>query len=100
MNEAPGAAARPLIEIIGVGKRFGALQVLSGVSLSIARSEVVCIIGPSGSGKSTLLRCINFLEPYDEGEIRIAGEPVGYAVDARGRRRPVRESEVERQRRD
>jgi polar amino acid transport system ATP-binding protein len=100
MHDAPDAKARPLIEIVGVSKCFGTLKVLNSVSLSVARSEVVCIVGPSGSGKSTLLRCINFLEPYDDGEIYIGGERVGYAVDARGRRRPAKESSVERLRRD
>ena len=48
---------------------------IKGVSLSVARGEVVCIIGPSGSGKSTLLRCLNWLEVPERGEIRIDGEP-------------------------
>ena len=57
---------------------------LRGVDLTVATSEVVCLIGPSGSGKSTLLRCVNFLETYDAGEIRIEGELIGYED---GRRR-------------
>ena len=68
----------PMIEISGVGKSFGAHEVLRGVDLSVARSEVVCLIGPSGSGKSTLLRCVNFLESYDVGEVRIEGKLIGY----------------------
>ena len=56
-----------MIELRGVCKRFGALQVLHGIDLTVERSEVVCLIGPSGSGKSTLLRCVNFLEAYDAG---------------------------------
>jgi polar amino acid transport system ATP-binding protein len=70
----------------GVTKRFGMHEVLRGIDITVDRSEVVCLIGPSGSGKSTLLRCINFLEPYDEGEVRIEGQLIGY-LDAPGRRR-------------
>ena len=71
MNEA-------MIAIKGVSKSFGATQVLREVDLAVKRSEVVCLIGPSGSGKSTLLRCVNFLETYDSGEIRIEGRLIGY----------------------
>ena len=76
----------PSVEMRGVCKRFGALQVLRDIDLSVARSEVVCLIGPSGSGKSTLLRCINFLESYDAGDVRVEGRLIGY-LDDRGRRR-------------
>ncbi len=62
-----------LIRIEGLYKSFGALQVLKGIDLSVARGEVVCIIGASGSGKSTLLRCINLLEEPDAGHIRFDG---------------------------
>ena len=65
-----------MIELQGVHKRFGDLEVLKGVDASISKGEVVCIIGPSGSGKSTILRCINGLERYEEGEIRIDGQLV------------------------
>jgi polar amino acid transport system ATP-binding protein len=68
-----------LVEIKDVRKRFGDQQVLKGVSLSIEAGEVVCILGASGSGKTTLLRCINHLETIDDGEIRVAGDLVGYA---------------------
>ncbi len=68
----------PMIEIAGVSKSFGVHQVLRSVDLVVKRSEVVCLIGPSGSGKSTLLRCVNFLEPYDSGEVLIDGRLVGY----------------------
>jgi polar amino acid transport system ATP-binding protein len=76
-----------MIEISAVSKSFGAHQVLRAVNLSVARSEVVCLIGPSGSGKSTLLRCVNFLESYDEGEVRIEGELIGYETAKDGARR-------------
>ncbi len=63
---------RPIVVIDDVHKSFGSVVVLNGVSLSVAKGGVVCIIGPSGSGKSTLLRCINGLVPIDRGSIRVA----------------------------
>jgi polar amino acid transport system ATP-binding protein len=62
-----------MIELKNVHKSFGRNEVLKGVSASICKGEVVCIIGPSGSGKSTILRCINGLERYESGEISIDG---------------------------
>jgi len=70
--------SQPLVQIRGVKKSFGALRVLDGVDLDVAKGEAVCVIGPSGSGKTTLLRCINLLEPYDDGSIRVDGIEVGY----------------------
>ncbi|HJQ01897.1 MAG TPA: amino acid ABC transporter ATP-binding protein, partial [Jatrophihabitans sp.] len=61
-----------------VCKRFGALEVLKGISLSVRRGEVMCLVGPSGSGKSTFLRCINHLEKIDAGRLSVDGELVGY----------------------
>ena len=66
----------PIVDIRGVHKSFGALSVLSGVSMSIPKGHTACIIGPSGSGKSTLLRCINALVPIDRGSIRVEGTEV------------------------
>lgn len=60
-----------MIELNNIYKSFGRNEVLKGVSASISKGEVVCIIGPSGSGKSTILRCINGLERYNAGEITI-----------------------------
>jgi ABC-type polar amino acid transport system ATPase subunit len=74
-----------VIELKGVSKRFGDNEVLKGISLSVEKGEVVGIIGPSGSGKSTLLRCINYLEPPDEGEILIGGA-LAYRDGQGGRR--------------
>ena len=60
-----------MIEVCGLVKYHDALRVLDGASLEVARGEVAALIGPSGSGKSTLLRCVNALEPFDEGEVRV-----------------------------
>jgi polar amino acid transport system ATP-binding protein len=62
--------------IDGLHKSFGTLEVLRGVDLAVAEHEVVCLIGASGSGKSTLLRCVNLLEPIDEGRIIVEGEEI------------------------
>jgi ABC-type polar amino acid transport system ATPase subunit len=64
----------PMLRLEGVHKRFGELRVLRGIDLEVARGEVVCVLGPSGSGKSTLLRCLNLLEPPEEGEILLEGK--------------------------
>jgi polar amino acid transport system ATP-binding protein len=79
-------AAVPLIELRHVAKWYGQHQVLTDVDLAVRRSEVLCIIGPSGSGKSTLLRCMNFLEPYQAGEVLVEGRLLGYRIDGAGRR--------------
>jgi polar amino acid transport system ATP-binding protein len=91
---------RPMIELARVSKSFGAHQVLRGVDLSVGHSEVVCLIGPSGSGKSTLLRCVNFLEPYDSGELRIDGRLIGYEDAPDGTRRPMRGRTLREMRRE
>ena len=65
-----------LIEIKGLHKAYGQFEALRGIDLSIAAGEVVVIVGPSGSGKSTLIRCINLLEDYQRGEVRVGGERV------------------------
>ena len=66
----------PVIELRHVDKHYGDLHVLRDVSLTVARGEVLVVIGPSGSGKSTLCRTINRLETIDSGEILIEGEPL------------------------
>lgn len=91
------ATTRALIEVRGLGKRFGDVEVLKGVDLDVRPSEVVCVIGPSGSGKSTLLRCMAFLERYDEGEVRINGELLGYR-EVDGRRVDARSRDIDRMR--
>jgi glutamate transport system ATP-binding protein len=71
-----GSTGDPLIVLEKVNKHFGSLHVLRDIDLSIARGEVVVVIGPSGSGKSTLCRAINRLEPIDDGVIRFDGRPL------------------------
>jgi polar amino acid transport system ATP-binding protein len=73
--------ASPEIEISGLVKWFGTQRVLGGIDLDVEPGEVVVVVGPSGSGKSTLLNCINFLEPFQEGTIRVGGHWIGYKVD-------------------
>ncbi|HEY5943555.1 MAG TPA: amino acid ABC transporter ATP-binding protein [Solirubrobacterales bacterium] len=64
------------LSLRGVHKRFGQLEVLRGVDLEVRKGEVVCVLGPSGSGKSTLLRCLNLLEPPEEGDIHLEGRSI------------------------
>jgi polar amino acid transport system ATP-binding protein len=63
----------PVVVLEGVGKKFGKIEVLRGVSLVVRRGETACVVGPSGSGKSTLLRCVNALVPIDTGRIVVDG---------------------------
>ena len=69
-------ATRPIIEMRGVGKRFGKFEALKNIDLEVAAGEVVVLLGPSGSGKSTLIRCINLLEQYDAGDVVVNGTRV------------------------
>jgi polar amino acid transport system ATP-binding protein len=68
--------ARPTLVLEDVHKSFGKREVLKGIDLTVAEHEVVCLIGASGSGKSTLLRCINLIEPIDEGRVFLLGDEV------------------------
>jgi polar amino acid transport system ATP-binding protein len=65
-----------MIELRDVHKSFGKNEVLKGITASVGKSEVVCIIGPSGSGKSTILRCVNGLESYEAGDVWVEGTRV------------------------
>jgi polar amino acid transport system ATP-binding protein len=69
-------SADSMLTLEGVHKRFGGLHVLRGIDMEVARGQVVCVIGPSGSGKSTLLRCVNLLEPPDDGRIYLEGKEI------------------------
>ncbi len=88
--EKPRAVDDEFVICRGVAKSYGPREVLRGIDLVVNRGEVVVIMGPSGSGKSTLLRLVNHLETLDAGEIKVAGEYVGYRKIA-GVLRPSRD---------
>jgi polar amino acid transport system ATP-binding protein len=92
-------AVRPMVLAEGVHKRFGRLEVLKGIDLSVDPGDVMCIVGPSGSGKSTFLRCINHLEKIEAGRLSVDGELVGYRQQG-DKLYELRESEVARRRAD
>ncbi|MBZ5736012.1 amino acid ABC transporter ATP-binding protein [Nocardioides sp. TRM66260-LWL] len=84
------ATTAPLLSVRDVRKAYGRQVVLADVSLDVARGDVVCLIGSSGSGKSTLLRCLNLLEPIDDGVIVFDGREISDPlVDARRVRRRI-----------
>jgi polar amino acid transport system ATP-binding protein len=85
------APDQPLLRVRALEKTFGDTRVLRGVDLDVHRGEVVTVIGPSGGGKTTLLRCVNFLETYEGGSIRIENQEVGYRDLATRRRRSERD---------
>jgi polar amino acid transport system ATP-binding protein len=68
-----------MITMSGVGKWFGAFQALHDIDMTVGKGEKIVLCGPSGSGKSTLIRCINHLEPYQQGEIHVGGILLGHA---------------------
>jgi len=78
------------LTIENLHKSFGKAEVLKGIDLAVEEHQVVCLIGASGSGKSTLLRCVNLLEPIDEGRIVVHGEEVtALGVDVNKVRRGI-----------
>jgi polar amino acid transport system ATP-binding protein len=79
--------ADTIVQIRGVKKSFGVTEVLKGIDLDVRQGEAVAVIGASGSGKTTLLRCINRLEIYDEGSVRVDGVEIGFRDDTGSRRR-------------
>ena len=86
-----GSRAEPFVEVRGVSKWFGDLQVLQAIDLEVREHDVVCLIGASGSGKSTLLRCLNLLERVEEGEIVVDGQSLtgGGKIDVNALRRKI-----------
>ncbi len=90
-------AETPVIDIQGLHKSYGSLEVLKGVDLKAPRGHVVSLIGSSGSGKTTLLRCCNLLEDSQSGEIRFEGEAVRWRGQGLGRH-PVDRAQVTRMR--
>jgi polar amino acid transport system ATP-binding protein len=89
--------AQPILKIENLHKKFKEVEVLKGVDLSLETGDVVSIIGSSGSGKTTLLRCVDLLEQFDAGEIRLDGELMGYRLND-GRRMRLSGRELARQR--
>ncbi|KFF47742.1 ATP-binding protein [Gammaproteobacteria bacterium MFB021] len=87
----------PIVEVRALHKRFGELEVLKGIDLVVNEGDVVSIIGSSGSGKTTLLRCLNLLEEFHQGEVRIGGESIGYR-QRNGQRVRASEREIAGQR--
>ncbi len=85
-----GPPAYPKLQLDAVHKAYGPKPVLQGIDLAVDEHEVVCLIGPSGCGKSTLLRCIDLLDPIDQGEIYLDGAAItGRGVDANAVRRRI-----------
>ncbi len=68
-----------MVRAVDVHKRFGAVEVLRGIDLTVGPGQVMCLIGPSGSGKTTFLRCINHLEQINGGRLYVGGSLMGYA---------------------
>ncbi|MGD8251358.1 MAG: ATP-binding cassette domain-containing protein, partial [Desulfobacterales bacterium] len=91
MNDRPVA-----LSVENIHKHFGDLEVLTGVSLTAYRGDVISILGASGSGKSTLLRCINFLETPNQGAVSVGGETVTIKTNRRGENVPKDIRQIER----
>ena len=85
----------PILEIRGLHKDYGDLQVLKGVDLTAYAGDIVSVIGSSGSGKSTMLRCINMLEQSQSGDIVYRGEPMRWTSQAGGARKPADKAQLQ-----
>lgn len=92
--------AKPILRITNLHKSYGQVQVLHGVDLTVEIGEVVVIIGPSGSGKSSLLSCINFLEPFEAGEVVFDSKPVGFGPTGAAMRIRLPENDLNTVRRE
>lgn len=93
MSNAPNA---PIVRLQNIHKRFGALEVLKGVSIEAEQGQVIALIGASGSGKSTLLRCTNLLEVPTSGDVEIAGESIRMKPGRSGDRVVADNSQLQR----
>ena len=92
-------AAEPVVRSEKVHKRFGPLEVLKGIDLTVGQGEVMCLIGPSGSGKTTFLRCINHLETVSGGRLYVGGVLVGF-VERHGKLYELHPREIAKHRRE
>src|SRR5947208_11734081 len=90
-----GNGDKVVLEARGLRKRYGNHEVLKGIDLKVTRADVFAIIGPNGCGKSTLLRCLNLLEPYQEGRVMLRGEVA--SVGRPDNHRPSREDRTQAQ---
>src|SRR5665647_3936933 len=97
-TQARVTSTAPMVLAENIWKSYGQLDVLKGLSLEVARGEVVCLIAPSGSGKTTFLRCINHLERVTSGRLLVDGELIGYRDAGAGKLRELREKDAARQR--
>ncbi|WP_116474039.1 ABC transporter ATP-binding protein [Zobellella maritima] len=88
--------SEPALEVSGLHKHYGSLEVLKGIDLNAKKGDVISIIGSSGSGKSTFLRCINLLETPSAGEVRLHGELIEMRTNRSGEREPANMRQVER----
>lgn len=88
--------SKPALEVSGLHKHYGPLEVLKGIDLTANKGDVISIIGSSGSGKSTFLRCINLLETPSAGEVRLHGELIEMRTNRAGEREPANMRQVER----
>lgn len=88
--------SKAALEVSGLHKHYGSLEVLKGIDLTALNGDVISIIGSSGSGKSTFLRCINLLETPSAGEVRLHGELIDMRTGKGGEREPVSMRQVER----
>jgi polar amino acid transport system ATP-binding protein len=86
------ASETPLIEIAGLRKSYGPVDVLQGIDLTVRRGEVVALVGSSGSGKTTLLRCVNLLETPSSGRIAVEGQPFFEIADGEEKARLSRKA--------
>ena len=84
------------LSVTGIRKKFGALEVLKGISIDAHQGDVISILGASGSGKSTFLRCINLLETPDEGEVSLGGETIRMRKRRDGTATPADAKQVDR----
>jgi octopine/nopaline transport system ATP-binding protein len=91
-----GVQKPKVLEVAGLRKSFGTLEVLKGISLAAHEGEVISVLGASGSGKSTMLRCINMLEVPDAGRIMIGNETIGLKRRANGKMAPADSRQVDR----